>query len=142
MRHVLEHLADPIASLTKVEKALSENGLFYVAVPNNMKPKGSLERYWYRAVHTYYFNRVTLEYMCRKVGLEPILIIEGDELSKHELVLVCQKNRELAPPSIDPQNYAAQRSVIKNHSSMQNSILTKLRRFSARLFLAVKNRKN
>lgn len=69
MRHVLEHFHDPQLALNKAAAALSPNGLIYIAVPNNMKPKPPLESYWFRVVHTYYFSESTLRSLLAKSGL-------------------------------------------------------------------------
>lgn len=126
MRHVLEHVADPLEALSKIATVISEGGLFYIAVPNNMKPKGCLETYWYRAVHTYYYGQTTLDFLCRKAGLEPLLVLEGDRFSPHELIFVVTPNPNLDSPTVDTRTYEAQRSVITNHLAKQNSFTAKL----------------
>lgn len=81
MRHVLEHLTDPIKSLNKIADNLTEDGILYLAVPNMMKPKGSLRYYWFRVVHTFYFSKETLIKIAEISGLECVkLISENSEL--------------------------------------------------------------
>jgi len=72
MRHVLEHLLDPISVLKKVYASLNVNGIAYISVPNMMKPKRTLEKYWFRVVHTFYFSKYTLLEMMIKSGLKPM----------------------------------------------------------------------
>ncbi|MGB1103629.1 MAG: class I SAM-dependent methyltransferase [Crocinitomicaceae bacterium] len=56
MRHVLEHFLDPLTVLKRIREVLSEDGVLYIAVPNNLNPTQDLEKVWFRVVHTYYFN--------------------------------------------------------------------------------------
>lgn len=69
MRHVLEHFLDPISVLTKVRQVLKPEGVLYVAVPDMMHPIRSLNAFWFRAVHTYYFAIPTLAAICAMAGL-------------------------------------------------------------------------
>lgn len=74
MRHVLEHFMDPLESLKKISRVLTDNGFVYIAVPNMMKPVGALNRFWFRTAHTYYFTECTLLKLISNAGLEPIHI--------------------------------------------------------------------
>lgn len=56
MRHILEHFLDPLTVLKRIREVLSEDGVLYIAVPNNLNPTQDLEKVWFRVVHTYYFN--------------------------------------------------------------------------------------
>ena len=81
MRHVLEHLLNPIEAMKQISKSLLDNGVVYIAVPNMMNPKGLLYRYWFRAVHTFYFSESTLIEVACRADLRPICIQEeGSEL--------------------------------------------------------------
>jgi 2-polyprenyl-3-methyl-5-hydroxy-6-metoxy-1,4-benzoquinol methylase len=75
-RHVLEHLMNPVETLKKVNQALAPDGFLYIAVPDMLHPDGSLENFWYRCVHTYYYSKVTLERIAALAGLKPITIQE------------------------------------------------------------------
>jgi SAM-dependent methyltransferase len=72
MRHVLEHFMNPVEALKKVEENLSENGIVYIAVPDMMNPKGSLNKYWFRTVHTFYFSEKTLDSIASMANLQLI----------------------------------------------------------------------
>jgi SAM-dependent methyltransferase len=74
MRHVIEHLMDPESALRKIAQSLAPDGLYYVATPDMMHPDGSLNDFWYRSVHTYYFSEITLTRLAARAGLEPVVI--------------------------------------------------------------------
>jgi 2-polyprenyl-3-methyl-5-hydroxy-6-metoxy-1,4-benzoquinol methylase len=66
MRHVVEHFLNPIESLKKISKTLTDDGFVYIATPNMMEPRVVLRdydnwiEYWFRVVHTYYYSKETL----------------------------------------------------------------------------------
>ncbi len=81
MRGVLEHFLNPISVLKKVHYVLSRNGILYIAVPDMMFPRGELDSYWFRVVHTYYFSKSTLIQTTNKASLTPLKInSENSEL--------------------------------------------------------------
>jgi len=81
LRHSLEHLLDPIGTLDKIYNLLSKNGILYVAVPDMMDPVGSLKYDWFRAVHTYYFNKEALSFLMKNAGFASLNICSEN----HEL---------------------------------------------------------
>ena len=81
MRHVLEHFMDPLKVLEQAASRLEDTGVIYIAVPDMMRPAGSLKNHWLRAVHTYYFSENTLSAIASKAGLRALTIgWEGAEL--------------------------------------------------------------
>lgn len=124
MRHVLEHFLNPLEVLTKVRGSLKENGLVYIAVPNSAKPGLPLLRYFFRAVHTYYFNRPTLLALAQRAGLHAEFILEGDAFNRHELVLVFSKGEII---NEIPSAYAAQHDVFAPIIKHESSFLYKLK---------------
>ncbi len=78
MRHVVEHLLDPLITLTRIKNSLSSQGLIYIAVPDMMHPRTVLRdydkwwEYWFRAVHPYYYCRETLFTTLKMTGLHPL----------------------------------------------------------------------
>lgn len=74
MRHVFEHVMNPIEVLRKIGENLSSNGIVYIAVPDMMNPKGSLKNYWFRSVHTFYFSDKILALIAEIANLHPIEI--------------------------------------------------------------------
>ena len=111
LRHVLEHFLHPVEVLKKIQASLSNDGLLYIAVPNNLKPTKNLESKWFRVVHTYYFNKYSLKNILHKSGLEPILIQEGDELNQHELFTIVKKNSKDLKLEISSNHYEQQKQV-------------------------------
>ena len=127
MRHVLEHFSNPVETLTKVRESLSENGVLYIGVPNNMKPKGDLEAFWFRAVHTYYYSSDTLRGLLCKSGMSPIQICEGDHFSPNELFAFVKKGANNLPIEFDSSNFDKQILVFDQHRRQQNSWVRKIK---------------
>jgi SAM-dependent methyltransferase len=77
LRHVIEHMLDPVESLKKLKTVLTENGLIYFATPDMMHPRTILRdydnwwEYWFRAVHPYYYSKDTLFKTLEMGGLFP-----------------------------------------------------------------------
>ena len=127
MRHVLEHFSDPVGTLKKVRSTLTENGILYIGVPNNMKPKGDLESFWFRAVHTYYYGPETLGAIIRKSGMSPIQIQEGDHFSPNELFSFVSKGNQPLPVEFDSLVFDKQMRVFAEHKRQQTSFIRKLK---------------
>lgn len=68
MRHVLEHLCDPVAVLARARKALSKRGRLYIAVPDTFAPAPPP----YTPPHLSYFSMETLLRTCASSGLVPV----------------------------------------------------------------------
>ena len=128
MRHVLEHFLDPVKIMKKVSRILKPNGIVYIAVPNALKPKGDLENFWFRVVHTYYFNKYSLENINKIAGLKTIHMVEGDQLHETELYCIATKNKSISNPVFCSENYKEQFSFIKKKLKSQKSIISKLRK--------------
>jgi len=85
LRHVVEHMLDPIKSLSNLREALSPEGHLYIAVPDMMNPRIELRdyddwwEYWFRAVHPYYYNKETLFTTMNMAGLEPVYFGQENE---------------------------------------------------------------
>lgn len=112
MRHVLEHLLDPVRALALVAGALTESGVAYVSVPNMMAPRGTLDGYWWRAVHTYYFSPATLASTARLASLQPVAIRQ----SGAEIWAVFRRATDTDPKpaeQLDGEVYRAQRQVLR-----------------------------
>ena len=133
MRHVLEHVGDPLQALTNVRNNLHRDGVAYIAVPNMMHPHGSLDRYWFRCVHTFYFNRETLLAFARRAGLRPIslssdsselwgLFTPGDTVDR----MIPKRNYRLQKRAIESQ-YRVQR-LQETKSRMVRTVRDGLRR--------------
>ncbi len=85
LRHVFEHLLDPIESLNKLRKSLKPTGLIYFAVPDMIDIRTNLRDYDYwweyifRSVHTYYYSIDTFIKTLEIGGLFPVLYAEEKE---------------------------------------------------------------
>jgi SAM-dependent methyltransferase len=109
MSHMLEHTADPIATLRHVRGLLNPGGLIYVAVPNvdcwdsHFRGWGSYEPY-----HLWYFNPDNLRYLLGKVGYQVVDIHTWEPYSAWLNTAV----RSLMPW----QHAAARRAVHRDYS--------------------------
>ena len=110
MRHVLEHFLDPFEVLRKVNHVLAPNGIVYIAVPDMMSPKGSLYRYWFRVVHTYYFCNDTLAYIAARAKLEP-LMLRSENSEVWALFAKAKEQPDFRIPSV----YAQQLEIINSY---------------------------
>ena len=111
LRHVLEHFLNPVEVLKKIQASLSNDGLLYIAVPNNLRPTKNLESKWFRVVHTYYFNKYSLTNILHKSGLESIIMKEGDQLNQHELFTIVKRSNKDLDLDISSNNYEKQKQV-------------------------------
>jgi len=68
--HALEHARDPLAWLRRMRELLKPEGVLFVAVPNVMRPHGSIKRAFQRQ-HLYYFSPSTLPLALATTGFAP-----------------------------------------------------------------------
>jgi len=111
MRHVLEHLLDPVAILKKVSKALTSGGILYIAVPNAMNPDLPLAKSHFRATHTCYFSKDSLLSAIQAAGLKSLQISEYNEKNQHELYVVAEKANSFAMPKANHELYRRQKET-------------------------------
>lgn len=133
MRHVLEHFHDPQLALGKAARSLSADGLIYIAVPNNMKPKPPIEDYWFRVVHTYYFNESNLRALLAKSGLKVIEMKQGDAFGAHELFCICTKGSVEDDGALDANAFQQQMSILSKLLESERRPLHRLTRALGRL---------
>jgi SAM-dependent methyltransferase len=133
MRHVLEHFMNPLFALKKIRKTLTDSGIIYIAVPNNLNPTKNLEGKWFRNVHTYYFNKYSLNHLMNLAGLEVLSIIEGDQFNKHEVFLIVRKSVLDIKPIFSTIHYSEQLEVfldrLKYDKKISQKIMRMIRRF-------------
>lgn len=126
MRHVLEHMMDPITVLKKIASSLSEDGLFYVAVPNAYKPKSPFKS-WVRFPHTYYFSPDSLKVILEKSGLSVVNeLSEGDEFNQFELFGLAKKSLVNNEPKI-ADNSKKQREIFNEISKKEANLKYKVK---------------
>lgn len=112
LRHVLEHVMNPLEALKKIAENLAPDGILYIAVPDMMHPKGSLKKYWYRTVHTYYFSEMTLLSIASQANLEPIAL----KSENSELWGIFKKATNSSQKPVIKNVYDEQMMVIKDHA--------------------------
>ncbi len=131
LRHVLEHLLDPLATLEKIRLSLTKSGCAYIAVPNMMSPNGSLKNYFFRAPHVSYFSPPTLEVLLGRSGLQ---ILEIKEVESELWCVVGVGEVELEN-NISQNHAIHQLRVIRRHARKQffPDFIARARSFIARL---------
>jgi SAM-dependent methyltransferase len=67
--HVLEHLYDPLAALSRFHAALAPSGHLVLEVPCATAPQ-MLPPGWFTFEHLHYYQPATLEWLLRKTGFE------------------------------------------------------------------------
>jgi len=131
LRHVLEHFLNPIEMLKKIRGVLKEDGILYVAVPNNLKPSGRLEGFWFRVVHTYYFTIFSLKNVFHLSNLKELKIVEGDEYNKYEVFAIVKKSFSNSKPMLSTEHFLVQNELFKR-------LLKKERRLDYKLTVIAK----
>lgn len=98
MRHVVEHILDPINTLKEISRTLNSNGYIYIAVPDMLHPRTILRdydnwwEYWFRSVHPYYYNKYTLFKTLELAGLYPNFYGEENQ----EVWCIVSKNQTIS----------------------------------------------
>ena len=139
MRHVLEHMMDPVETLKKIASCLSENGVFYVAVPNCLNPTAELESKWFRTVHTYYFNKYSLANALKKAQLHPIHAIEGDKYERREIFILAKKPDQPLDMHISSDHFMEQQQVFTDRLKVERSLINVLKRKVTKVFQDVRH---
>ena len=125
MKHVLEHFLDPLEVMKKIQSTLKPSGLVYIGVPNTLVTKGDLETFWFRVVHTYYFNKYSLTNLLGMASLDVLKMVEGDELHGTELYCFARKGTSVSPPNFSDSHYREQVSFLQRKLKSQRSVLKK-----------------
>ena len=117
LRHVVEHMLNPIESLSNLRKTLSPKGYLYIAVPDMMHPRLVLRdyddwwEYWFRAVHPYYYNKRTLFTTLAMSGLEPVCF--GQENEEIWTIVRPIPSRKHKPVNFDKDTFVEQIKVLE-----------------------------
>lgn len=115
MRHVVEHLLNPVEELKKIRMLLAPGGAIYIAVPDMMHPRTVLRdyeywwEYYFRAVHPYYYCRETLFKTLKMAGLYPK---KWDEVNEEVWCLV---NTEEVAMVFEGDLYARQMAILRHY---------------------------
>lgn len=111
LKHVLEHVPEPLELVRSLSQRLRPGGILYVAVPNvagwaSRVLKDSWSQYgpW----HLYYFSAVTLTALASKAGLRPKDVTANSGKSVGAEVLAAFiKHRLLGLPRTTPEKWRA-----------------------------------
>ena len=71
MSHVFEHLAEPDIFLEKIKSRISDEGIFFIEVPN-CDHESTLKDSIFRSPHVYHFKNKSLIGLCKKHNFEII----------------------------------------------------------------------
>lgn len=113
LRHVFEHLLNPIETLNKLRKALKPGGLIYFAVPDmtdirtNLRDYNNWWEYIFRSVHTYYYSKDTFIKTLEIGQLFPLIIAE----EKEEIWCLAGKNK--LTPFVFENAYQKQMDILE-----------------------------
>lgn len=133
LRHVLEHFLHPLEILKKINSILSQNGMVYIAVPNNLKPNSNLENHWFRTVHTYYYNKYSLFNLLALANLKIEIMVEGDKFSSGEIYLMAKKVNTPLSPNISHEHYEIQKNLFESQLKKDKNLFFKGLNFSKKL---------
>ncbi|MCD4744890.1 MAG: class I SAM-dependent methyltransferase [Bacteroidales bacterium] len=120
MRHVLEHFLDPLAVLKKIQNCLSDDGILYLAVPNALTPFKPLQGFWFRVVHTYYFNKYSLRNLMALSRMNSIVMKEGDDYNPTEIFLIAKLAKNELKPEWNNDIYRLQRDFFVEQMKNEN----------------------
>ena len=72
---VIEHLANPESSLVLAKKHLAADGVLLINFPDigTLQSKFAGKKFWWIiSVHLHHFSKMTMDRICKKVGLTPV----------------------------------------------------------------------
>lgn len=127
MRHVLEHLFDPAASLSIILDLLSEDGCLYIAVPNLKGfPNDLLKAFIFP--HMSYFTKVSLMNCLAKAGFD---VVHAEE-DGNELFVIAMRgsvSKSLPPRVTDEFRSEDFLTYLSRSYSRRRLFLTRIKRF-------------
>ena len=123
--HVLEHLEDPAAVLTRLHAALRPGSTLVVEVPN-VEATCQFPRSTFHEAHLYYLNAVTLRALAGKAGLrETSHAVSGDG---GNITMFFERSH---PPANDPGgigipgNFERISGIVRNHTALRHYMTPK-----------------
>jgi SAM-dependent methyltransferase len=100
LRHLVEHVHDPVAFLRSMADRLSPDGIMYIEVPNlesaNIKLFGRRTNAYSVPYHLFHFDAKSLHAVCRSAGLDSRISEKGMPLSGGILAALLHQERTLA----------------------------------------------
>ena len=124
MRHVLEHMLNPIDVLRKIASSLNEEGLLYIAVPDLMSPTLPVTTVSFRVVHTFYFSQASLRNAFCLSGLE---VVASGKKERSEIWYICKKGPS-RPPNIEVSEFKRVNDFYAPHISYEGSLKFKFKK--------------
>lgn len=119
LRHVVEHMLEPIESMKKLKTVLGKKGFIYLSTPDMMHPRIELRdydkwwEYWFRPVHPYYYCKETLMFTLRYAGLYPY--IYGEEKEEIWCLVTSKESMEFEFKNV----YEKQKTVLEKYLQLK-----------------------
>jgi len=138
IRHVFEHLADPVGMLKKIKILLSPNGVVYIEVPDSEDIKLTISNFYHHE-HLLYFTPLSLSLMLSRSGFQSYCCerFEGNPVNSGFSYPVIRSLSTISD-STHPQIPAGHASYVYNKNKLRlkdyhNSLLINIRERLKRL---------
>ncbi len=125
LRHTIEHFLNPKLVLDKINQVLSKDGLLYIATPDAMLVDPPLINNFFRVVHPYYFNQVSLRNLMLLNGFT-ILSLGNDTYHPYEMFVLARKGQKIAEIKFDSNNYIQQKELFLKYIKKETSIIYRI----------------
>ncbi len=126
LSHVLEHLADPRATLLRCRELLAPGGALFIEVPNVLRPRLESAVDFFTFDHLFNFSPVTLAALLRACGLEPETCDQDFPFPAFRS-WARRGERPGAPVPAAPDEVAAIRDVVGRYTRERRVFLERLR---------------
>jgi SAM-dependent methyltransferase len=127
MRHTLEHFLNPMRVLEKVRKALTDDSILYIAVPDSYNYPPPLKTSYFRAVHPYYYTKESLINVLKISGFNVIKCVEASkENNNQEMYCFAKVSDNIQPIAINSFNYHKQKRIYESGLKYENSLSYKI----------------
>ncbi len=112
--HVIEHVADPLATMSQLRDRMTDGGAIYVEVPMEIWKRPPLHEE--PVTHVNFFTVESLQTLLQRAGLEPVSVKLEDYPHPlgHRTVVVSSVARRMAgsPPRVDHSGAAGTRRLL------------------------------
>jgi 2-polyprenyl-3-methyl-5-hydroxy-6-metoxy-1,4-benzoquinol methylase len=121
LRHVLEHLRDPLDMLRRVERALLPGGYLFISVPNldGLPSHGDFRYCISDRPHISAFTRPCLVTLLARAGLDSVPPGKESEVSRTSTLIFARKVTRSVPP--DPRPLHAAETVFRKFRRARRS---------------------